>query len=201
MEGNRAFPEWESCYLALWCNSSSPTLLLLRLLEGGANEFPNDPPPPPPEAPPPPLLAPLKEGERPLTTFGGGVKLWDRAPLEAPEGIPGKGGGVRLWRWCLGGGGGSKGEFGSFGANRGEGLKALAPPPPPPVGVVTRSGGRRGKSLGSRGSMKVVLLAVWSMKNIWKQKSGNYRNVTNILLKILSGQHRSKHFITSFFYC
>ena len=62
-------------------------------------------------------------------------------------------GGVRLLcRRFLGGGGGSNGEAGSFGAKRW-------------VGGST-SKGRRGKSLGNLGSMKVVVLAVWSMKKV-----------------------------------
>ena len=69
------------------------------------------------------------------------------------------GGGVREWRWLRGGGGGRRGEAGSFGARR---CDCDVDTPPAEVGGVTRVGvsiGRRGSSFGSRGSMKVVVLA------------------------------------------
>lgn len=61
------------------------------------------------------------------------------------------GGGVRLAPWLRGGGGGRSVALGSFGIRRVGGAK---------------SAGSSGKSFGIRGSMKDVVLAVWSMKNI-----------------------------------
>ena len=71
------------------------------------------------------------------------------------------GGGVKLAPWCFGGGGGRRVAFGSFGSSKWGGADSIE------IG---------GKSLGKRGSMKDVVLAAWSMKNIWKSKRLKHEN-------------------------
>ena len=88
--------------------------------------------------------------------------------IPPPPPLPAVGEGVRLLcLWLRGGGGGSSGEAGSLGARR-CGIGAAAAAATIDDGGGGGSSGRRGNSFGSRGSMNVVVLAVWSMKKVWE---------------------------------
>ena len=98
-----------------------------------------------------PTISPINvPGVKSLFGDIGAIGLSERALL-----VP-VGGGVRLAPWWRAMGGGSSRE--SVGRRRwGE------------AGGVSEVEGRMGSSLGSRGSIKVVVREVWSMKKTWKK--------------------------------